>query len=224
VRTKVRGGARAPVGPPDGPRRRGVLEHAVATATVQEVSLEYECWRRAGSSPEKSFSPAKLGFTPTVAKTTGKAPLDQESARALIASLDRRRFLEELDTLARAFAQDPGNPGSYGCIDCERCANCMFCTSCEGCFGCTHCTGCTLCNDCTHCIDSKSLNACAYCVQCENCANSAYLYFSRNLSDCTYCFGCVGLSKKDFHILNQPFSRQEYFELTKRLKKELGVR
>ena len=43
-------------------------------------------------------------------------------------------------------------------------------------------------------------------------------------ADCTYCFGCVGLSKKDFHILNVGFSRQEYFELTKRLKKELNVR
>jgi hypothetical protein len=61
-------------------------------------------------------------------------------------------------------------------------------------------------------------------VQSENCANSAYLYFSRNLSDCTYCFGCVGLSKKDFHILNRPFGRQEYFQLTQRLKRELGVR
>ena len=43
-------------------------------------------------------------------------------------------------------------------------------------------------------------------------------------TSCTYCFGCVGLSKKDFHILNVGFSRQEYFELTKRLKKELNVR
>ena len=47
---------------------------------------------------------------------------------------------------------------------------------------------------------------------------------SRNLSDCTYCFGCVGLTKKDFYILNVGFSRQEYFELTKRLKKELGIK
>ena len=47
---------------------------------------------------------------------------------------------------------------------------------------------------------------------------------ARNLSDCTYCFGCVGLSKKDFYVLNVPFTRQEFFEVTKRLRKELGLR
>ena len=37
-------------------------------------------------------------------------------------------------------------------------------------------------------------------------------------------FGCVGLNKKDFCILNTSFGRQEYFALTKKLKKELGIR
>ena len=64
------------------------------------------------------------------------------------------------------------------------------------------CVGCQLCNNSSHCVDSKSLHACAYCVQSENCTNSAYVTLSRNLSDCTYCFGCVGLTKKDFYILN----------------------
>jgi hypothetical protein len=60
-------------------------------------------------------------------------------------------------------------------------------------------------------------------VQSEHCATSAYLYFSRSLSDCNYCFGCVGLAKKDFYILNQPFGRQEYFELTNKLKREFNL-
>jgi hypothetical protein len=47
---------------------------------------------------------------------------------------------------------------------------------------------------------------------------------SRNLSECNYCFGCVGLAKKDFHILNVGFSRTEYFEISARLRKELGLR
>jgi hypothetical protein len=45
----------------------------------------------------------------------------------------------------------------------------------------------------------------------------------RNLSDCNYCFGCVGLSNKDFHILNVSFPRKEYFDITARLRKELGL-
>lgn len=177
-----------------------------------------------GSKKKPRAGRANLGFTSPVASPNSKVPRDSASAKAIIATLDRRHFLEELDLLGQTFARDPGNPGSYACSECERCANCMFCVSCESCFGCTHCQRCKLCNNCTHCLDSTSLNACAYCVHSEHCANSAYLFFCRNLSDCTYCFGCVGLSKKDFHILNVSFSRQEYFELTARLKKEFGIK
>ena len=165
-----------------------------------------------------------LGLTAPVARETPKPPLEVDEARALIASLDRRRFQDELGRLVQTFSSDAGNPGSYACKDCVRCATCMFCVGCEGCYGCTHCTRCELCNNCSHCVDSKSLHGCAYCVQSENCSSSAYLYLSRNLSDCTYCFGCVGLSKKDFHILNVAFGRQEYFDLTGKLKRELGVK
>jgi hypothetical protein len=161
--------------------------------------------------------------TPRVARDTKKTP-EPDDARQLIASLDRRHFLEELNRLTQSFTADPGNPGSYACKECVRCANCMFCEGCEACYSSTHCIRCELCNNCTHCVDSKSLHGCAYCVQSENCTSSAYVVFSRNLSDCTYCFGCVGLSKKDFHILNVGFPRQVYFELTARLKKELGLK
>ena len=163
-----------------------------------------------------------LRLTPDVAKEKSKT--DPREARDLVASLDKRKFMEELGRLTNSFAADPGNPGSYACKDCVRCANCMFSIECEGCYGCTHCIRCELCNNCSHCVDSRSLNACAYSVQSENCANSAYVYFSRNLSDCTYCFGCVGMTKKDFHILNVGFSRTEYFELVLKLKRELGVK
>jgi len=61
-------------------------------------------------------------------------------------------------------------------------------------------------------------------VNSENCSNSAYLERCHNLSDCNFCFGCVGISKRDFHILNVPFDRKEYFRIAGRLRRELGVR
>jgi hypothetical protein len=33
----------------------------------------------------------------------------------------------------------------------------------------------------------------------------------------------VGLSKKDFHILNEPYDRQTYFEVAGKLARELGI-
>ena len=57
----------------------------------------------------------------------------------------------------------------------------------------------------------------------ENCTRSSYLVLSRACSECTYCFGCVGLSKKDFHILNVKYTRAEYFRIVKSLQEELGL-
>jgi hypothetical protein len=44
-----------------------------------------------------------------------------------------------------------------------------------------------------------------------------------SLSGCQYCFGCVGLSGKDFHVLNEPYDRKTYFALIARLAKELAL-
>lgn len=151
------------------------------------------------------------------------ATAEQTEERQAISQMGRRQFEERFTELARGFSTDQGNPGSYGCTGCQRCTNCMFCKDCDTCYQCTHCTRCKHCSNCSHCVDSNSLTGCAYCVESEACTNSAYLVRCRKLSDCTYCFGCVGLSKKDFHILNVPFSRTEYFKAVARLKKELGI-
>jgi hypothetical protein len=44
------------------------------------------------------------------------------------------------------------------------------------------------------------------------------------LADCDYCFGCVGLNGAEFLILNEPYSRQDYFEITGQLRKQLAAR
>ena len=46
---------------------------------------------------------------------------------------------------------------------------------------------------------------------------------SQDCSSCTYCFGCVGLVRKEFHILNEPYDRKTYFKLVKALMAELAV-
>jgi hypothetical protein len=34
----------------------------------------------------------------------------------------------------------------------------------------------------------------------------------------------VGLQNKDFHILNEPYARDEYFKITRELERELGLK
>jgi hypothetical protein len=60
-------------------------------------------------------------------------------------------------------------------------------------------------------------------VECERCIGSAYLVRCVGVSGCTYCFGCVGIAKRDFHILNEPYERQEYFALVAKLSRELRL-
>ena len=43
----------------------------------------------------------------------------------------------------------------------------------------------------------------------SDCVNSSYLIDCRNCMD---CFGCVGLVSKQYHIFNQPYTREEYQE------------
>ena len=44
---------------------------------------------------------------------------------------------------------------------------------------------------------------------CEGCQN---VWFSRNCTSCSDCFGCTNLRAKQYHIFNQPYSKEEYFE------------
>lgn len=137
--------------------------------------------------------------------------------------LSKRGFSEEYQRLLRAFANDSGNTNSYACERCERCTGCMFCKGCQDCYRCNHCTDCKDCSECTHCSTCESCHGCSYSVQSKLCTGSAYLLLCQNCSDCTYCFGCVGLSKKDFHILNRPYDRKTFFEAMKRLRAELEL-
>jgi len=136
---------------------------------------------------------------------------------------DRRDFERELERLLRAYADGSDNPGSVSCKGCRRCAGCMFCEDCEDCYRCTHSRGCRRSTHLTHCIDCEGCHDCAHGISSEDCTRSNYLVLSRGCCECNYCFGCVGLQRKDFHILNEPYSRDVYFRTVKALQAELGL-
>ncbi len=52
---------------------------------------------------------------------------------------------------------------------------------------------------------------------------SSYLVRSVGCSECTYGFGCVGLTGRDFCILNEPYDRATYFAVVARLAGELRI-
>ncbi|MDA2922832.1 hypothetical protein MYX07_06240 [Patescibacteria group bacterium AH-259-L07] len=73
-------------------------------------------------------------------------------------------------------------------------------------------------------FDSMYLDKCELdyeCFRCQQCYNSIRLshcrncidsYFLRDCVNCQNCIGCFGLRSKQYHIFNQPYSKEEYWK------------
>jgi len=132
-------------------------------------------------------------------------------------------FEAALRKLLSAAERSSDNVACLACERCERCRECTFCVASKGLARCQYCTGCDECIDCSHCVQCRGCSACQHCTRSERCVGSAYLVASTSCAGCTYCFGCVGLSKRDFCVLNEQYDRAAYFELTARLMRELRI-
>ena len=138
--------------------------------------------------------------------------------------LEKSAFERALRELKKEIKSSSDNPGSYKCDGSVRCYGCMFTTDSQDCFSCTYCDGCEQCSECTHCARCTGCHQCSYCADSINCSESSYVVLSEDCSECIFCFGCVGLVNKEFHILNEPFSRDEYFKRLEVLEKEFNLK
>lgn len=132
-------------------------------------------------------------------------------------------FESRLRELTRAFANQRDNQGCYDCVRCERCVSSTFCRDSQRLVRCHYCVQCADCTDSAHARGCRSCISVQHCVASEQCMQSAYLVRCVSLTGCSYCFGCVGLTNKDYHILNEPYDRRSYYEITARLTRELGL-
>ncbi len=78
-----------------------------------------------------------------------------------------------------------------------------------------------------NCFDFLSLQYSELCYECVNCNNCYQLFFSKFCNTCSSswfltdcvgcknCFACANLSNKEFHIFNQPYSQQDYYQKLK---------
>jgi len=70
--------------------------------------------------------------------------------------------------------------------------------------------------DCTMLGGSELCYGDISCGQCyntffsEDCRYCRDVYFSKSCVGCSNCFGCINLRKKDYHIFNKPYSKEEY--------------
>ncbi len=89
---------------------------------------------------------------------------------------------------------------SYICTKPRDCCDIAWSTDCELCYECINCA---------NCYNTR------FSQDSNNCRDSSFLYASRN---CSNCVGCVNLINKEFHIFNQPYTKEEYLAKVKELK------
>jgi hypothetical protein len=132
--------------------------------------------------------------------------------------LQFRGLLDAHRTATAPARAGEGNLRCEGCLDCNRCRFCVQCVRCDD------CSNCEQCHDCRACTKSKLCRGCARSgslEMCEGCEDSQYLVLCVDCSNCTQCFACVGLKSEEFCVLNQRYSRKDYFPIVQALKKRL---
>jgi len=64
------------------------------------------------------------------------------------------------------------------------------------------------------CVDSVDCYNVKYLQECRQCRDSIFLFDCRN---CVQCIACTGLRNKQNHILNQPYTKEDYFKEIEKL-------
>lgn len=81
--------------------------------------------------------------------------------------------------------------------------------------------------DCVDCLAIYNCELCYECIGCEGCYNCKFALNSRNCSDslmidncqsCKNCIGCFGLVAKEYHVFNEPVTKEEYEKIAHEYK------
>lgn len=83
------------------------------------------------------------------------------------------------------------------------------------CFDVTHTHNSELCSDTGSCDYSYGCHDCFIIVSCRDC------YHCNFCEQCEHCFMCANLKHKKFHILNEPYSEEDYHAKVAEIKEEL---
>lgn len=107
------------------------------------------------------------------------------------------------------------NKNSYLCVVVEKCEDSMYVShsnSLRDCYDSSFLHDCELCYEC---LDSNKLYACIFCQSCQNSSDLIHCY---DCIGCKNCVGCYGLRNKQYYIMNEQYSREDYEAKIKVLK------
>lgn len=105
--------------------------------------------------------------------------------------------------------------------------NCYLCFSMGNCEDCYYCGPQNLYNkNCVSLSMARNNEICSDLVDCDKCYKTSFSQnssgcfdssFLLNCRNCQDCLGCVNLRNKSYHILNQPYTKENYFRKVQEL-------
>lgn len=108
----------------------------------------------------------------------------------------------------------------YMCFNVERAEDCAYIydeiVDLKDCFDCTHIQDCQFCYNLMSAYKCYNVDSSWWMVNCHDCE-----YGICN-NGCNDCFGCINVIRKEFYILNQPYSKGNYFKKVAEIKMDLS--
>lgn len=108
--------------------------------------------------------------------------------------------------------------GCYQCYDIFASEDCMYNIEANANVSCCDITVCFETELSYSCVQSPLCYNCNFLMHVDNSKDCEFCAYSRNLIN---CFGCVYLENKEYHILNKPYSPDEYEKEVARIRREL---
>lgn len=106
----------------------------------------------------------------------------------------------------------------YQCYDAFALEDCLYNIECNGNNNCCDMTVCFEAEWCYNSVQAPLNHNCNLLMHTDNCSDSEFCAYSKNLKN---CFGCVYLNNKEYHILNEPYSKEDYEKKVKEIKEDL---
>ncbi len=140
-----------------------------------------------------------------------------------------RPFLEQLHELFRQVPQIGRNVITSTFVNSDYCNAASYLKNCYLIFNSDYDEDCMFSTYLERSKSSFDLYMCDHCERCyegsnllkdfnvrwsDNCNECIDVSFSKNCIGCSHCFGCVNLHRKQYHIWNQSYSKEEYFKET----------
>ena len=96
---------------------------------------------------------------------------------------------------------------SYLSFGCNMVEDLLYCCRTDDSKECTDCFNVQKTERCYECIDCTGCYSLTHSRECVECSSSSLLL---NCKSCQDCFGCVNLRGKNYHIFNEPYSKEDY--------------